>query len=296
MKVLLLPRILVLALTLINSPFCNSQNSPTLQLEKVDSLITSKKINEHTLQVKYGQDAITAINCNDTLVIIDGGISPTLTARYKEIIEKEFKTNHYKYLINTHGHYDHYMGNSVFTNAKIVGHQNCIKEINDQWRQPETAKGIIAQIIGIITNQLTSAKPGTADHADLTAQLTAYKFSLQDISNGITIKRPQIVFTDSLLLQAGDLHFELYPFGTAHSQSDILIYVPELKLLFNGDLFMKYGKLGNNKNLEYNREGWNLAIKWLNARKKNIGVILGGHGQIMNVRDLDAFIKNISLL
>lgn len=295
MNKLTLPYIMLLVL-LVYSPFCNSQDSPTLQLEKVDSLITSKKINKNTLQVKYGHDVITAINCNDTLVIIDGGISPTLTARYKEIIEKEFKTNHYKYLINTHGHYDHYMGNSVFGDAKIVGHENCIKEINDQWRQPETAKGIIAQIIGIITNQLTSAKPGTADHADFTAQLTAYKFSFQDISNGITIKRPQVTFTDSLLLHAGDLHFELYPFGTAHSQSDILIYIPELKLLFTGDLFMKYGRLGNNKNLEYDREGWKQAINWLNNRKNNISVILGGHGQIMNAKDLEAFIGKIAEL
>lgn len=289
-----LPYLLLLLGFLAYASLCNSQETPTTSLEKIDSLIEVKKINKHTLQVKYGHDAITAINCNDTLVIIDGGISPTLTFRYKKIIEKEFKTNLYKYLINTHGHYDHYMGNSTFTKAKIVGHQNSLKEIYDQWRDPKMAKSRVAQIIGILTKQLSSAEPGTNDYKDLRSQLTAYQYSYHDINDSIKIRRPEVLFSDSLLLQAGEFHFELFPFGTSHSQSDILIFIPELKLLFTGDLFTRYGRPGNNKNLQFDREKWNLAVKWLNARKNNIGVIVGGHGQIMGMNDLEAFIVKLS--
>ena len=50
-------------------------------------------------------------------------------------------------------------------------------------------------------------------------------------------------FSDRMILDLGDVSFHLYFFGRAHSGSDILIHIPEEKLLLTGDLFLDIGWL-----------------------------------------------------
>ncbi len=96
-------------------------------------------------------------------------------------------------------------------------------------------------------------------------------------------------------LECGDTSFEMIYFGKFHSASDILIYVPEMKVLFTGDLFSKYGRpsFGNSSDTDNNR--WLHANKWINKRINNIETIIDGHGQILTTDDLRMFNENLLL-
>ncbi|PLX20808.1 MAG: hypothetical protein C0599_08550, partial [Salinivirgaceae bacterium] len=111
-----------------------SDKQKTEQL--TDSLIQVQKINDVTILVSFGADAVTAINTKNGIVVIDAGISTYLTKKYKKIIAQEFNNQKFIYLINTHSHHDHNRGNSVFDEAKIIGHVNGFDEIEKQWNNP----------------------------------------------------------------------------------------------------------------------------------------------------------------
>src|SRR5512139_2361535 len=88
---------------------CSSKQNTFNNIDstKVDSLLRVQKINNRTLLVNFGYDAITAIETDQGIVIVDAGISTELTYRYKKLIENVFHNDNFIYVINTHGHHDH---------------------------------------------------------------------------------------------------------------------------------------------------------------------------------------------
>jgi len=70
-------------------------------------------------------DQVVAVKSKKGIIIIDSGISPTIARKYRQIIEKTFKTDKIIYVINTHNDFDHTNGNQVFADATIISHVNC---------------------------------------------------------------------------------------------------------------------------------------------------------------------------
>lgn len=274
---------------------CNAQeNNPDNETEHlIDSLIETNRLNDKTLLVTFGADVITAINTQKGILIIDAGISSGLTALYRKIIEYEFKTNNFVYVINTHGHSDHVGGNSVFKEAKIIGQINCLQEISEQCKNPEKVKLRLKKIVAEYDSLLLASMTNTNDWKEAFTQKIRYKYAYDDANNNISVKLPDITLTDSLKIDLGDITCDLFYFGKCHSASDILIYLPELKILFTGDLFFKYGRPSINSTYKADFEYRKKAINWLNKRKNNFETIIGGHGQILTIEDLEAFIEQI---
>ena len=65
----------------------------------------------------FGAEAITAINTENGIVVVDAGISTALTQKYRRKIEQEFQHGHFSYIINTHADHDHYREQHVGDNG-----------------------------------------------------------------------------------------------------------------------------------------------------------------------------------
>jgi glyoxylase-like metal-dependent hydrolase (beta-lactamase superfamily II) len=262
--------------------------------QKIDSLIKVQDSNDRTVFVKFGYDAIAAIKTTKGIVLIDAGISTSLTARYKIIIENKFDNHNFVYVINSHGHHDHIRGNSLFPKAQVIGHENCQKDgfVN---RNPDSLSIRVGKIVDDYELQLQHSIPNTAEWDDIFTQKIRYKGAYWDIKKHIPVRFPDIIFPDSMKLECGDTTFEMIYFGKFHSTSDILIYVPEMKVLFTGDLFSKYGRpsLGNSSITDNDR--WLHANKWIKKRVNDIETIIDGHGQILTIDDLRIFNENLLL-
>jgi glyoxylase-like metal-dependent hydrolase (beta-lactamase superfamily II) len=241
--------------------------------------------------VLFGSDAITAINTKNGIVVIDAGISTGLTSKYKDRIKTEFQSDNFAYVINTHAHHDHNRGNSVFNKSKIVGYENGLKEIEKQWEDPEKVKKAIGKIVEEYELKFQKYEQNSEEWYDAFKQKTRYQNSYNDVENLIPIKKPNITFSDSFNIDMRNITFELKYFGKCLSISDILIYVPELKLLFTGDLMFQYGRPSINDKTMADKELWVKAIRWLEKRMYNIDKVIGGHGQIMSIDDLKSFNK-----
>ncbi len=262
------------------------------ELQKIDSLIKVQEFNDRTVLVKFGYDAITAIKTTKGIVVIDAGISTSLTARYKNIIENKFNNHNFVYVINSHGHPDHIRGNSLFPKAQVIGHENCHNDgfVN---RNPDSLSISVGKIVDDYELQLQNSIPNTAEWYDIYTQKIRYKGAYWDIKKHTPVRFPDIIFTDSMKLECGDTTFEMIYFGTFHSTSDILIYVPEKKILFTGDLFSKYGRPGFGNSSFTDNDRWLHANKWIMKRINDIETIIDGHGQILTTDDLRIFNENL---
>ncbi len=104
-------------------------------------------------------------------------------------------------LVNTHHHGDHTYGNHLFAPATVVGHIG-VRENLLRWDRPPAATFW-----------------GDVDWGD------------------IRVTAPSVTFTDSLRVHVDDLACEVRHVGTpAHTTSDSVVWIPEQRVLFAGDL------------------------------------------------------------
>jgi glyoxylase-like metal-dependent hydrolase (beta-lactamase superfamily II) len=275
---------------------CNSREFAKIDgaSQKIDSLIEIQHVNEQCIIITFGAESITAISTKKGIVVIDAGISSGLTARYRKIIENEFQSNDFTYVIHSHGHPDHTGGNSIFSGSGIIGHVNCIQEITGPGNNPEKKIMGLGKIVEEYESRLQEYEAGTKEWEEIFTQKTRYGNAYLDAKNIVPVKLPDITFSDSMNMDMGDVTFEMYYFGKCHSNSDIFIYVPGMKILFIGDLFSKFGRPSIHDTLMADKDRWQQAIHWIEKRMGNMEKIMGGHGQMLSIDDLTSFNSNIS--
>ena len=183
---------------------------------------------------------LTAIQSEKGLVIVDTEASPRIMAPMKAKIEKAFGRSDWAYVINTHAHDNHCSGNSLFKGATIAGHDNLPADM--QWlirrqTEPEWKRKSIDRFTSIL-RELEAALPRYAANPAyarlIRSDLVFYRLHVQDLQEGYEVVKPSLMFADKHTLDLGDLTLELIYFGKGHSTSDILIYVPQERLLVSG--------------------------------------------------------------
>ncbi len=132
-------------------------------------------------------------------------------------------------------------------------------------------------------------------------ELTKYLMVQSDIGpgNNHVTTEPTITFNDNMTLSLGDITVELLYFGNAHSEGDTWVYIPEEKLLFNGDVFFRNGT----PNLTYfateetagidEVRRWRKVLSYLLGPDRPVETIVRGHGDILSFNDLKNFSQHI---
>lgn len=118
---------------------------------------------------------------------------------------RQLTTKPVMWVVNTHWHWDHVLGNSVFDNAEIVGHEICGKLLTD--RAEETREAAIKWM-------------PPEDHEDIAST---------------EVTPPSRVFAERLSIDVGRV-VELEHFGRGHTDADITVTVPDSSVVFMGDL------------------------------------------------------------
>jgi glyoxylase-like metal-dependent hydrolase (beta-lactamase superfamily II) len=294
-KRLSVPIIFIMICALLFSGSCSNQiEKNKIESQKVDSLIKVLAVNDRTVIVRFGYDAVTAIKTAQGIVLIDAGISTALTDKYRKTIENTLHQNDFAYVINTHCHHDHIAGNAIFPQTKIVGHDNCKNDLSERWTNPEKSVSALSRIVEDYAQQLHQSVPNSAEWNEIFTQEVRYRSALWDVKHRIPVLLPNITFPDSMKIDLGDTTVEMIYFGKFHSNSDILIYIPEIQVLFTGDLFSKYGRPDKSNSLISDEIRWKQAINWINKRTGNYITIITGHGQILSADDLRLFTDNLS--
>lgn len=212
------------------------------QVDKIH--IEYERISDRVLVVwggKIYKDQVVAITTEKGIVLIDAGKAPTLTREYRKIIERESGRNDFTYVINTHYHFDHTSGNQVFPEAAIIAHQKT-PALMKNWTDNRQAfvDGRRANQLPQWISQRDAAEPGSEEWERFNDFVTTQIVMFDDYENNYILTLPEITFNDRMTLDLGDITLKLYYWGEGlHTGDDILIYCPEEKLLFSGDLFFK---------------------------------------------------------
>ncbi|MEN6312014.1 MAG: MBL fold metallo-hydrolase, partial [Acidobacteriota bacterium] len=177
------------------------------------------------------------------LVVIDTGVLPSRAAALRAAIEREFGRKDFAYVINTHSHFDHVDGNQAFADVPIIAHRNAAREMAASYQTSRAIEAFLRNCqrrqAGLQT-ELSAAAEGSLEAARIQEEMAENGALMADFGQGrFVLTTPTVLFDDRLSFDLGDLKLNLIYFGRAHTDSDILVHIPELKLLLVGDLFAK---------------------------------------------------------
>lgn len=124
------------------------------------------------------------------------------------------------HVVISHHHFDHAWGNQVFEAAEVVGHINAR-----------------ATMLG----ETDSYKQRMIAFAPTAAQW--YGLAAEDLARQLAETRitpPSSAFDGQMTVDLPGQHVELLHFGAGHTTGDTLVYLPDSKVLFGGDLICNH--------------------------------------------------------
>ena len=172
------------------------------------------------------------------VVLVDDGTTPAaaraLLQDMKLITDKPVR-----WVVNTHFHYDHTDGNSVFgPDVEIIGHEyvrHAIADLDVIHREPlKSALTNMPIQIESLKKQLGEAKD-PAQRATLEKQLAATQADLEELK---TLKPtpPTMSYSSKMTLFRGQREIQLLFLGRGHTQGDTVVFLPKEKIVCTGDL------------------------------------------------------------
>lgn len=215
---------------------------PLLLQTETELPLHKKRLSEKVLVVWTGDYmqtiATVALATKKGIVVIEASLFRKNDARIRREIEKEFGRNDIKYLINTHYHHDHTAANQIYSDATIIAHKNVPAGIKKEL----TGEGLIKLIDkfkGMFKDMEEAqehVEPQSRDYYLVKERIYSLKQVIEELQSGFVPTYPSILFEKSLTIDMGDMTLQLYSFGGMHTDSDIVIFIPEEGLVVVGDL------------------------------------------------------------
>jgi len=176
-----------------------------------------------------------------------------------------------KRVANTHHNGDHCWGNQLFEGAEIIGHRLCAEAFGKE--SPELMQQI---------RDSAGADPALAEFA---AALAEYDFS------GIELKPPTTLIDQRMELDLDGVAVELIYVGPAHTVGDVIVHLPEQRVIFAGDvLFRLCTPIG----WEGTFANWTAALDRIIALDPE--VVVPGHGPVCGLegaREMKSYLEYV---
>ena len=183
----------------------------------------------------------------DSLLAIDALGPPVHTKAFRAAAMKATGKS-FGRVLNTHHHRDHTNGNCFFAPADIVAHEFC--------RQATIEQGLPARPY--------EERP-----------------EWQEGMSELKLAPATSTFTGTLTWRYGDLEVQVIPNAPAHTFGDVMVFLPQHRILFAADIAFYYvtpaGQSGH-------------ITKWIEAidriNKMDVDVIVPGHGPVGTKKEL----------
>ncbi len=102
---------------------------------------------------------------------------------------------------------------------------------------------------------------------------------------------PSLTFTEKLKIYSGNKAVKLLYFGPAHTSGDIVVYFPEEKVAFIGDLFFR----GRDPLIHRHKNGssFGLVNTLKNILKLDAEIFASGHSEVASRADIEGFLSSL---
>lgn len=180
----------------------------------------------------------TVIVGDQNVFLVDAGTTPAaaraLLADVKLITDKPVR-----WVVNTHFHFDHTDGNSIFgPDVEIIGHEYVRHMIADEdvlHIEPfKTAMANMPMQVEALKKQIADEKD-SAKRATLEAQLAAKQTDWEEFKM-LKPTPPNVTYTSKMTVFQGAREIQLLFLGRGHTQGDTVVYLPKERIVCSGDL------------------------------------------------------------
>jgi cyclase len=176
-------------------------------------------------------------------LLVDTLYDLNLTRRMLDAMRRRTPAaNNIETIVNTHANGDHCWGNQLVADAEIVSSTRAAEEMREL--SPALMRGLVgasrvAVGLGAGTRWMTTwlGRAGLARAVAFgdAAQFVIDKFGAFDFGD-IELCPPTTTFDGQLTLQVGDKDVHLIEVGPAHTRGDVIVHVPEDRVVFSGDI------------------------------------------------------------
>jgi glyoxylase-like metal-dependent hydrolase (beta-lactamase superfamily II) len=183
------------------------------------------------------------VNADDVVVVDAGGTQASAESAIKLL--RAVTDKPVRYLVNTHWHGDHNLGNAAFAAAypgvEIVAHPNTIAAMT---RSNIDLDNLPRQL----TETMTALRRGIETGKDEQGQalppdrLERWKKMLPDLevslaeSKRTRIVLPTLSVSDSLVLRRGEREIHVRYLGRGNTEGDLVVWLPKERIVMSGDV------------------------------------------------------------
>ena len=267
--------------------FCLTLSVTAQSIDEIP--IKIQKLNNRILFVKTGETSVmpnvSAIKSEEGIIVFDTHAKPEIAKKIRKRIQTEFGVETIRYIINTHGAFDHTGGNEAFSDIGIIGHDKIPEEfagILKMLEDPKMKERFNNQMKAL-EKRLEDLEKGSQSAKELNEFLTAFP-ALSTIDQSLNFTPPTITFSDRMTVHLEDLTLTMVHNVQSYSESDIIIHVPELKFLNVGDIFNKDRLPAINVNSDIPR--WLGIFEEFLEKDNEIKYVIGGHAGVMTMADV----------
>jgi glyoxylase-like metal-dependent hydrolase (beta-lactamase superfamily II) len=186
----------------------------------------------------FGSNNVVIVNDQDVLLVDDGttpAAARAFLADIKTITSKPVRT-----VVNTHFHYDHTDGNSVFgPDVQIIAHEyvrTAISTFDVLNREPfiTSQKTAVPARIDALAKQIAAEKD-PQKKAALQKDLAAAQDTLKQLKD-IKPTPPNVTYSSKMVLHKGSREIQLLFLGRGHTGGDTVVFLPRERIVCTGDL------------------------------------------------------------
>src|SRR5579863_2333214 len=206
--------------------------------------------------------------------LVDDGTTPAAGRALLEDL-KLITDKPVRWVVNTHFHYDHTDGNSIFgPEVEIIGHEyvrHAISDLDVLHREPfQTTMANMPIQVDALKKQIADEKD-TAKRAALEKQLAAKQADWEELKM-IRPTPPNVTYSSKMTVYQGPREIRLLFLGRGHTQGDTVVYLPKERIVCTGDLMESQPAY----------MGDAMFDEWLTTldalKEMNFDTVLPGHG------------------
>jgi cyclase len=178
------------------------------------------------------------VNDQDVMIVDDGTTPAAARALLEDL--KLITNKPVRYVVNTHFHYDHTDGNSVFPpDVDIIAHdyvRTAILTFDVLHREPYmTSQGTrVPAQIDTLKKQVADEKDA-AKKAALERQLATAQTNLEQLKE-VKPTPPNVTYSSKMVLNKGQREIQLLFLGRGHTAGDTVVFLPKERIVCTGDL------------------------------------------------------------
>lgn len=228
---------------------------------------------------------------NSGIIILDSGVlvfDTHFTPEAGDALLEKVKTltsRPVRYIVNSHFHSDHTHGNQAFATARQVlsstdARRDMLQKDTATLNQMQTlAQNQVEQL----NKDMRLAQDARAQEA-LRSQLNQRMAFLRRMS-ALKILLPGMTVDDAVSLADGSRQVDLIYLGPGHTDGDLILYLPQDKIAFLGDLFFKDAIPSVD---DAHMLDWMKRLK--EVLELDAKTFVPGHGQVGGREDVESFL------